>query len=936
MNQRLLLLGGLALMLPATALAYSVSASGRVQYHSRANGDVLSPAPGVQVVLRAGDDIPTVTAITDARGFFSATLSGIPRRRRVELDVLAVSGAGIVKDGSGGGTVWNSPDHRDTFTLGAFDSGSNTRLIVAIGDVILADPSLGYVANGTWRRPGDDLVATSTLGATAHYILDRLRHGARYADPKTRRRVPALLVHLRQLARGPGSGDYWWAAYRGGYITLSSVAGGQGHALNERTILHEYGHFIMDLVGDDDSPGGPHRLTDRKSAALAYSEGWAGYFANAVRATFTGNPDPGGLEDWFERNVANLQNYDHTEGAARFYEGIVQCFLWDLHDEVNTADEPFDRDGNPLEVFRAMGRTRTEDTFFGIIPRAGGRVEFGYYLSELEGLDRTLENLSSYYGHWVEDANEQFGPGAADLWNGTSSRATPIAGDGLHRYRLRGLINRGQQDWYALSLSAADRAALRGHPVVLDVEVLDLSLRGEGSVFIGRPWSRDGQYFDPAQRVARFNVGPLDVGDDGPRLAIEGIRSVYGRYDLRVTIVNGGFAGGPDLAITAPGRMAPPAGVRVVDAPDGRIDLSASVPLPGVAVRAEDYRIDVERSSSSTFSRNQTVSTEYAARVDGGRVRLDRAMRLAGGSHHYFRVRARNVWTGTTSEWTRPGFLVRTYLVPPTPRNLVAQWIEPMSQAEADAAEAREDLENMMDALERGDLGEAERLEERRRLREQFREAQPEGEARATGRWYLVCDEVRPVTSEIEGRRYEFEVSIDGGPFQLHSAREFRFLTIDPLPFGRRYVFRVRAVNHAGASGFSNQVSIGVQLPRYELVPISAKDLRPVTWVAYRPADEAASDFYLPEDAPAPRFEAQRAFPNGKGGWKYSKAIALVDGRLETAKIEPGTYWFRIRPVDEKGPGAYGRIVQVDVAPKPLPPKKSVSEVIVTTPIPIK
>ena len=47
-------------------------------------------------------------------------------------------------------------------------------------------------------------------------------------------------------------------------------------------IIHESGHFIEDFCGQWTSPGGNHALTSRIDPRLAWSEGWANYFAAHV------------------------------------------------------------------------------------------------------------------------------------------------------------------------------------------------------------------------------------------------------------------------------------------------------------------------------------------------------------------------------------------------------------------------------------------------------------------------------------------------------------------------------------------------------------------------------------------------------------------------------------------------------------------------------
>lgn len=51
---------------------------------------------------------------------------------------------------------------------------------------------------------------------------------------------------------------------------------------DDSVILHEYGHFLEDVYGSSQSPGGSHTGNFVIDARLAWSEGWANYFQGAV------------------------------------------------------------------------------------------------------------------------------------------------------------------------------------------------------------------------------------------------------------------------------------------------------------------------------------------------------------------------------------------------------------------------------------------------------------------------------------------------------------------------------------------------------------------------------------------------------------------------------------------------------------------------------
>lgn len=63
---------------------------------------------------------------------------------------------------------------------------------------------------------------------------------------------------------------------------------------DDSVILHEYGHFLEDVYGSSQSPGGSHTGDFVIDARLAWSEGWANYFQGAVLTGADANGAGGG------------------------------------------------------------------------------------------------------------------------------------------------------------------------------------------------------------------------------------------------------------------------------------------------------------------------------------------------------------------------------------------------------------------------------------------------------------------------------------------------------------------------------------------------------------------------------------------------------------------------------------------------------------------
>lgn len=82
----------------------------------------------------------------------------------------------------------------------------------------------------------------------------------------------------------------WDTAYVGGTFFRSRESAAHINGLRSRdsdefddhVIIHEYAHFLMAALSRESSPGGSHSSGERLDPRLAWSEGWANFFAAAV------------------------------------------------------------------------------------------------------------------------------------------------------------------------------------------------------------------------------------------------------------------------------------------------------------------------------------------------------------------------------------------------------------------------------------------------------------------------------------------------------------------------------------------------------------------------------------------------------------------------------------------------------------------------------
>jgi hypothetical protein len=106
---------------------------------------------------------------------------------------------------------------------------------------------------------------------------------------------------------------------------------------------HEYGHFVLQKYSVDDSPGGAHSSNSRSAPALAWSEGWATFFACASqKRTSYADTDAAGMGVFYSIETLPaakpLGNKDNKlEGDLS--EATVAAVLMDLFDSSNETND---------------------------------------------------------------------------------------------------------------------------------------------------------------------------------------------------------------------------------------------------------------------------------------------------------------------------------------------------------------------------------------------------------------------------------------------------------------------------------------------------------------------------------------------------------------------------------------------------------------------
>lgn len=227
----------------------------------------LAPVRFAQVVALDGDaanptQLTAAPVFTDANGVFTLTVpQGTPFRPMLVLSTVG-SGRGVeVRTLAGRASGLTVTDGGQPFVVPA----GTTSLQVAIDPFRVDAPG----------RP-----------AGALNILDAATTGVDSAVASLGTTLPTA-VFLYDPASTEGSFFRSFdPAVNGPAITIQG-----GDAVNDDTdefddavILHELGHFVAHATSKDSSLGGEHSISDAANPALAWSEGFATFFAGLVTA----------------------------------------------------------------------------------------------------------------------------------------------------------------------------------------------------------------------------------------------------------------------------------------------------------------------------------------------------------------------------------------------------------------------------------------------------------------------------------------------------------------------------------------------------------------------------------------------------------------------------------------------------------------------------
>jgi hypothetical protein len=305
----------------------SFTLSGMVQYEDRAPianpPGLMPPAPkpvrGAQLaVVIEKTGMMTNMVNTGADGSYAITFDGV-NGEPIHLVVIAQS---------------DDPMHPIQVRHENESSGAIQELHAFGGDTFPTETTT------------HDVLVTEVSGeAEAFNILDELetsmdRMHAEFGAAT----VTPMLTALWQ--KGNTDGTYY---IDGNHEIHLLGASDDDDGYDDTVMLHESGHYIEDVIGRSDSPGGSHDggPTDPR---LAWSEGWATYWSLVANngSIYTDTNASGGFSFDGDTDVTKA-NAGGTLGQ-NVSEDMVTEILWDMSDAGASDDDPLAGTFTPVAV----------------------------------------------------------------------------------------------------------------------------------------------------------------------------------------------------------------------------------------------------------------------------------------------------------------------------------------------------------------------------------------------------------------------------------------------------------------------------------------------------------------------------------------------------------------------------------------------------------
>lgn len=333
------------------------------------------------------------------------------------------------------------PDNSATYTVYINSRADNSYLKASVLDRpdrnIHYSISKSFVSTGTPALGSINAEANNSVVGGAFNILDQLVEANDYLRSQTSGATPNCATDFAGCIdftvapkvsaywmKGVNPGDYINSGplsfYLPGYRRLFILGGLNGDTDNTDTdhfdnsiVIHEYGHFLEDVIFQSNSPGGAHNGNKVIDPRLAWSEGFANFFQAAVLDDPYYRDTRGNVDGdtayliLFNIETANPSTQDEPEydGEGIFREFSITRLLWDAidtnSDTVNTHNDNVS--GAFKDIWAALTKTsggmsqsnlsfRNMGHFHLFQNALPGRTDF----ANLRSMERQIANTSEY------------------------------------------------------------------------------------------------------------------------------------------------------------------------------------------------------------------------------------------------------------------------------------------------------------------------------------------------------------------------------------------------------------------------------------------------------------------------------------------------------------------------------------------------------------
>jgi len=223
-------------------------------------------------------------------------------------------------------------------------------------------------------------------------------------------------------------------------------------SFDDSVILHELGHYVEFNLGNSDNPGGGHSLGGFYDLRLTWSEGWATFFQNMVRAWLglaradiyvdtSGQPGPGHQFISYEVETPSVGQ----PGANN--EVAVNAILWDAFDNSTTQDVSVGIDDDPLAMPNAAAEIwEIQSEYFRGGATSISLEDFwdGWFSpSVANGFASELEAV--FAAHGVEYFDDTF-----EENDSVAQARSVVAGSGAQHHSI---YSAGDRDWIQVAVA---------------------------------------------------------------------------------------------------------------------------------------------------------------------------------------------------------------------------------------------------------------------------------------------------------------------------------------------------------------------------------------------------------------------------------------------------------------------------------------------------